>query len=121
MNDRCRAVEGPSGAVAFQLVQTDHCQNDEYYIQCVGDGRYLFIESKVIVNQNDWFPGPVLKFQECQSKATLFRFKNNEPPLDEWRKSLRIGSDILYLTPRPSNLHQVWVRGKVMAIKNGQI
>ena len=120
MNDRCRAVEGPSGAVAFQFVQTDHCQNDEYYIQCVGDGRYLFIESKVIVNQNALFQDRVLKFQECQSKATLFRFKNNEPPLDEWRKSLCVGSDIVYRILNQRTFLRLWVKGKVIATKDGE-
>ena len=115
MNDQCRAVEGPSDAVIFQLVQADHCGNDEYYIQSVEDGRYLFIEGNVEVK---WSQGPVLKFQEFQSEATLFRFKNNERPLEEWRKSFRIGSDILYLKQRIRR--PVWVRGKVIATKNGE-
>ena len=110
--------------MVLQLVQTNHCGNDEYYIQRMENGQYLKIDSHRRplgpVTSGGSVCIRICLFQDCQSEATLFRFKKYQRPLEEWRRCLGVGSSILYKLKYPLRRSSVWVKGEVIGTKDGE-
>jgi len=111
-------------SIIFRLVPTQRVH--EYYIQRLEDGHYLSIKYGPDVRyilypdfaaRNGHTRDIRLEsfgFKESSSAATLFRFRANRHPLDQWRKQLRVGDSVLY---RKHGRDWIWVNGKVIATK----
>jgi len=98
-------------AVALKLVQSNECGDDEYYIQSVDDGHYLTVNIKSIAwSGHSQFSS--IHFQETQSEAAIFRFKEYDGPLARWRERLETGSNILFNLSSGGDGSE-WVNGRV--------
>ena len=124
-----------SNAVALQLVQSNDCENDEYYIQSADDGQYLTLKNYRVRNNSavgfSDHSGLCIDFkngyqelkhrvQEKQSDATLFRFRKYRHSSDSWRKRLEIGSQVLVVNAQTGNHNPSWVKGNVTAFRKNE-
>ena len=126
--------EHASNSVELQLVQSNDCGKDEYYIQSADDGQYLTVKRVNIegtghrhsdhcglcIEGKHGFEEMKHRFQEKQSEATLFRFRKYRHSSDPWRKRLEIGSQVLVVNAQTGNHNPSWVKGYVEAFRKNE-
>jgi len=77
---------GRYGAASWELVEANECGKDTYYIRNIDEGEYL--SSKPDTDRQ------YAHFQDDQSMAAVVRLKRYHRDLEEWRRNLKIGSEI---------------------------
>lgn len=111
------ALRDASYAGVLQLVQVNDCENDEFHIQNMDDGRYLTVQCGHGGSCTYTLRLRSVCFQDDPLKATLFRFKTYHHRLERWRKRLTVNSNVLY-RERDYWGTRTWIKGHVVGTRH---
>jgi len=109
-------------AASWELVEANECGKNTYYIRDIVGGDYL--SSKPCGDYQHVY------LQDDQSKASVVRLKRYRRDLEEWRRNLKIGSEVLFRIHRsqvteypkysylnPTKKAVFWIRIRVIDTK----